>query len=62
MTGVSASVGGISVDTGSPSQADFFKTGQVDAGVLEEGCERSQADELASIDGMRAEVQCVRFG
>ena len=62
MTGVSASVGGISVDTGSPSLADFFKTGQVDAGVLEEGCERSQADELASIDGMRAEVQCVRFG
>jgi hypothetical protein len=62
VTGVSASVGGISVDTGSPSQADFFKTGQVDAGVLEEGCERSQADELASIDGMRAEVQCVRFG
>jgi len=62
VTWVSASVGGISVDTGSPSQADFFKTGQVDAGVLEEGCERSQADELASIDGMRAEVQCVRFG
>ena len=61
-TRVSASVGGISVATGSPSQADFFKTGQVDAGVLEEGCERSQADELASIDGMRAEVQCVRFG
>ena len=44
-TRVSASVGGISVATGSPSQADFFKTGQVDrlhqdgpvdAGVLEE--------------------------
>ena len=29
-TRVSASVGGISVATGSPSQADFFKTGQVD--------------------------------
>jgi hypothetical protein len=30
VAGVSASVGGISVATGSPSQADFFKTGQVD--------------------------------
>ena len=68
-TRVSASVGGISVATGSPSQADFFKTGQVDrlhqdgpvdAGVLEEGCERSQADKLASIDGMRAEVKQLR--
>jgi hypothetical protein len=28
VAGVSASVGGISVATGSPSQADFFKTGQ----------------------------------
>jgi hypothetical protein len=39
---------------------DFFKTGQVDAGVLEEGRERPQADKLASIDGMRAEVQQLR--
>ena len=31
---------------------DFIKTGQVDAGVLEEGGERSQADKLASIDGI----------
>lgn len=60
MAGVSANVGGISVATGSPSQADFSKTGQVDAGVLEEGCERSQADKLASIDGMRAEVKQLR--
>ncbi len=37
VAGVSASVGSSSVATGSPSQADFFKTGQVDAGVLEEG-------------------------
>ena len=36
MAGVSASVGGSSVATGSPSQTDFIKTGQVDAGVLEE--------------------------
>ena len=35
----------------------FIKTGHVDAGVLEEGCQRSQADKLASIDGMRAEVK-----
>ena len=60
MAGVSASVGGISVATGSPSQADFSKTGQVDAGVLEEGCERSQADKLKSIDAMRAEVKQLR--
>jgi hypothetical protein len=32
----------------------------VDAGVLEEGCELSQADKLASIDGMRAEVKQLR--
>jgi hypothetical protein len=37
-----------------------MKTGQVDAGVLEEGCERSQADKLASINGMRAEVKQLR--
>jgi len=60
VAGVSASVSNSSVATGSPSQADFFKTGQVDAGVLEEGRERSQADKLASIDGMRAEVQQLR--
>jgi hypothetical protein len=32
----------------------------VDAGVLEEGPERPQADKLASIDGMRREVQQLR--
>lgn len=60
MARVSASVGGSSVATGSPSQTDFIKTGQVDAGVLEEGCGWSQADKLASIDGMRAEVKRLR--
>ena len=39
---------------------EFIKTGQVDAGVLEEGCELSQADKLASIDGMCAEVKQLR--
>jgi hypothetical protein len=53
-------ISGSSVATGSPSQADFFKTGQVDAGVLEEGRERPQPDKFASIDGMRAEVQQLR--
>lgn len=28
--------------------------------MLEEGCELSQADKLASIDGIRAEVQQLR--
>ena len=59
MAGVSASVGGSSVATGLPSQTDFIKTGQVDAGVLEEGCGWSQADKLASIDGIRAESEAV---
>ena len=59
MARVSASVGGSSVATGSPSQTDFIKTGQVDAGVLEEGCGWSQADKLASIDGIRAESEAV---
>jgi len=39
---------------------EFIKTGQVDAGVLEEGCELSQADKLASIEGTRAEVNQLR--
>jgi len=60
VAGVSASVGGSSVATGSPSQTDFIKTGQVDAGVLEEDCGWSQADKLASIDGMCAEVKQLR--
>ena len=34
VAGVSASVGSSSVATGSPSQADFFKMGQVDDFVL----------------------------
>jgi len=38
----------------------LHQDGPVDAGVLEEGCELSQADKLASIDGMRAEVKQLR--
>jgi hypothetical protein len=69
VAGVSASVGGNSVaqvrrrrptSSRRARWTDFFKTGQVDAGVLEEGRERPQADKLASIDGMRAEVQQLR--